>query len=247
MSRETCYRCFWPRSLCWCPSLVPMATRTRFVFLMHPKEYKREKAATGRLTHLCLPHSRILSGVSFENEPELRTLLDDPALHPVLLFPGATALNLSTAPTIGTPALADLRARLATRTLVVFILDATWALGRKMLRLSPVLQALPRLMFTPAAPSRYVIKQQPHPACLSTLEATHELLTALAAAGLDDYPLPAQLPAVFDRLQAFQLQCAADPDRVGYRHRPYKTPAERRPNTGASGRRRRKLFDLPAG
>ena len=143
--------------------------------------------------------------------------------------------------------LADLRARLATRTLVVFILDATWALGRKMLRLSPVLQALPRLMFTPAAPSRYVIKQQPHPACLSTLEATHELLTALAAAGLDDYPLPAQLPAVFDRLQAFQLQCAADPDRVGYRHRPYKTPAERRPNTGASGRRRRKLFDLPAG
>jgi DTW domain-containing protein YfiP len=246
MSRETCYRCFWPRTLCWCPSLVPMATRTRFVFLMHPKEYKREKAATGRLTHLCLPHSRILTGVGFDQDPELRALLADPALHPVLLFPGATALNLSTAAATGAPALAALRERLATRTLVVFILDATWALGRKMLRLSPVLQALPRLMFTPAAPSRYVIKQQPHPACLSTLEATHELLTALAAAGLDDYPLPGQLPAVFDRLQAFQLRCAADPDRAGYRHRPYKAPAERRPLAGTSGRRRRKLFDLPA-
>ena len=247
MSRETCYRCFWPRTLCWCPSLVPMATRTRFVFLMHPKEYKRERAATGRLTHLCLPHSRILTGVGFEEHPDLRALLTDPALHTVLLFPGATALNLSTAAATGAPALAELRARLATRTLVVFILDATWALGRKMLRLSPTLQTLPRLMFTPAAPSRYVIKQQPHPACLSTLEATHELLTALAAAGLDDYPLPGQLPALFDRMQAFQLQCAADPDRRGYRHRPYKAPAERRPLQGTSSRRRRKLFDLPKG
>jgi DTW domain-containing protein YfiP len=223
-----------------------MATRTRFVFLMHPKEYKREKAATGRLTHLCLPHSRILTGVGFEEHPELRDLLADPALHPVLLFPGATALNLSTAAATGAPALAEFRQRLATRTLVVFILDATWALGRKMLRLSPTLQTLPRLMFTPAAPSRYVIKQQPHPACLSTLEATHELLTALAAAGLDEYPVPGQLPALFDRMQAFQLQCAADPDRRGYRHRPYKTPAERRPLQGTSSRRRRKLFDLPA-
>jgi DTW domain-containing protein YfiP len=222
-----------------------MATRTRFVFLMHPKEYKREKAATGRLTHLCLPHSRILTGVGFEEHPDLRALLADPVLHPVLLFPGATALNLSTAAATGAPALADLRTRLATRTLVVFILDATWALGRKMLRLSPALQQLPRLMFTPTAPSRYVIKQQPHPACLSTLEATHELLLALAAAGLDDYPLPGQLPALFDRMQAFQLQCAADPERRGYRHRPYKAPAERRPLQGTSGRRRRKLFDLP--
>ncbi len=34
-----------------------METRTRFVFLMHPKEYKHEKAATGRLTHLCLRRS----------------------------------------------------------------------------------------------------------------------------------------------------------------------------------------------
>jgi len=33
-------------------------------------------------------------------------------------------------------------------------------------------------MFFGSGPSRYVIKQQPHPACLSTLEATHETLLA---------------------------------------------------------------------
>src|SRR6185436_7861392 len=109
---------------------------------------------------------------------------------------------------------ADLQARLAKRRLVVFLLDATWALGRKMLRLSPCLQRLPRIMFTPTAPSRYVIKQQPHAGCLSTLEATHELLLTLERAGLDRYPLPGQLLALFERMQNFQLQCAADPTRA---------------------------------
>ena len=52
MSRDTCYRCFWPQALCWCPSITPMATRTRFVFLMHPKEFKKERANTGRLTRI---------------------------------------------------------------------------------------------------------------------------------------------------------------------------------------------------
>src|SRR5204863_7017150 len=63
MSRETCYRCFCPKALCWCASIQPMATRTKFVFLMHPKEYKQETAVTGRLTHLCLSNSELHVGV----------------------------------------------------------------------------------------------------------------------------------------------------------------------------------------
>lgn len=243
MSRETCYRCFWPKPLCWCSSITPMETRTRFVFLMHPKEFKQEKAATGRLTHLCLPRSQILSGVEFDRDPRVQALLADPALFPVLLYPGPEAVNLSpSAEARAEERLAAFQGALAGRTLTVFLLDATWALGRKMLRLSRTLQALPRLMFTPSAPSRYVIKQQPHPYCLSTLEATHELLLALARTGLDDYPLPEQLPGLFQRMQDFQIRCAADPARAGYRHRPYRPPAERVPNRGRSGARRRRLF-----
>ena len=49
-----------------CGSITPMETRTRFVFLMHPKEFKQEKAGTGRLTHLCLKNSEILVGVGFD-------------------------------------------------------------------------------------------------------------------------------------------------------------------------------------
>ena len=95
MSRETCYRCFWPKAHCWCPSIVPMATRTRFVFLMHPKEYKREKAATGRLTHLCLAQSEIHMGIEFDDHEAVQALIHDPANFPVLLYPTHDARDLS--------------------------------------------------------------------------------------------------------------------------------------------------------
>ncbi|HRI80940.1 MAG TPA: tRNA-uridine aminocarboxypropyltransferase [Opitutaceae bacterium] len=236
MPRETCYRCFWPKALCWCPSLVPMPTRTRFVFLMHPKEFKQEKAATGRLTHLCLPNSELHMGIGFDNAEAVQALIHDPLNYCVLLYPGPTAINLSAPVTIP-----DFAAALGPRRLVVFLLDATWAGARKMLRLSPSLQRLPRIMFTATMPSRYIIKQQPQAGCLSTLEATHELLLALARAGLDEYPLPEQLLAVFQRMQDFQIRCARDPARPGYRRHPYSDPATRLPARGRSGTRNRYL------
>lgn len=247
MTRETCYRCFWPKALCWCAGITPMPTRTRFVFLMHPKEYKREKAATGRLTHLCLPNSELVAAEIPDTHPRVIELLADPRYHATLLFPGRSALDLSRAGADAAAAepLRSFREALGTRTLLVFLIDATWSLGRKMLRLSPALQRLPRLMFTPSAPSRYVIKQQPHPSCLSTLEATHELLLALAAAGLDEYTDRQQLLALFDRMQEHQLRCAADPNRTGYRHRAYVPPAERRPFRGHSASRRARIFQSP--
>lgn len=226
-----CYRCFWPKALCWCGSIVPMATRTRFVFLMHPKEYKHEKAATGRLTHLCLANSEIQVGIGFDAHDAVQEIIRSPQNFPVLLYPGAGARDLSR----GELTAADL----AGRQLVVLLLDATWSGARKMLKLSPSLQRLPRVKFAAAGRSRYVIKQQPQDGCLSTLEATHELLRALDRTGLDHYPDPAQLPAVFDRMQDFQIRCAADPARGGYRRRPYQAPGERTAPQGRSGSRRR--------
>ena len=245
--RVTCYRCFWPKSLCWCGSIIPMETRTRFVFLMHPKEFKQEKAATGRLTHLCLARSEVHVGIGFDDCEAVRALINDPGNICVLLHPGRDAINLSNAGPASTAdsCFASFRNDRLKRTLVVFLIDATWALGRKMLKLSLGLQRLPRLMFTPSAPSRYVIKQQPHTGCLSTLEATHELLVALERAGLDNYPLPEQLLALFHRMQNFQLRCAADPARQGYRRRAYTAPAERVKFQGKSATRRARLFQSP--
>jgi DTW domain-containing protein len=225
-----------------------MQTRTRFVFLMHPKEYKQEKAATGRLTHLCLTHSAVHVGVEFDRHDGVQDLINNPGNLCVLLHPGRDAINLSNLEETQSPGsrFNALRRDLQNRTLVVLLVDATWALGRKILKLSPSLQRLPRLMFTPSAPSRYLIKQQPHTGCLSTLEATHELLLALSRVGLDHYALPEQLLGLFHRMQDFQLKCASDPTRAGYRRRAYKPPAERTLFHGRSATRRARMFQSPA-
>lgn len=226
-----CYRCFWPKTLCWCPSIQPMPTRTRFVFLMSPMEFKREKAGTGRLTHLCLPHSEIHMGKSFDEHAEVQALLNDPRNFCVLLYPGVGARNVSTG---GLTA-----AEIGDRQLVVILLDATWNGARKILGHSACLKRLPRVMFNASGPSRYVIKQQPQVGCLSTLEATHEMLRALEQAKLDEYRLPEQLLELFQRMQDFQIKCAADLTRPGYRRRPYSAPGERQWAHGRSGTRRR--------
>jgi len=237
MNRETCYRCFRPKAHCLCDSIRPMPTRSRFVFLMHPKEFKHEKAATGRLTHLCLAGSEIHVGIGFDGHEAVQALIQDPRNFPVLLYPGRTALDLSRN--------GLKRDELGGRRLVIFLVDATWSLARKMVRLSPSLQRLPRILFMPSQPSRFVIKQQPHASCLSTLEATHELLTLLADLGLDEYRDPGQLLRVFALMQDFQIRCATDPARGGYRRSPYRAPGERTPLRGRSGARRLKALGFP--
>jgi hypothetical protein len=99
-------------------------------------------------------------------------------------------------------------------------------------------------MFNAGVPSRFVIKQQPQVGCLSTLETTHELLVALERSGLDSYENPDQLFGLFDRMQDFQIRCAADPLRAGYRHQPYGKPEDRVMRVGRRGARRRRI--LPA-
>lgn len=210
-----------------------MATRTRIVLLIHPKEYKEQRTGTGRLTHLCLADSELIMGVGFDTHERVQELIADPANFPTLLYPGPTARALP----------GGLRPEeLGGRRLVVFVLDGTWSCARKMLRLSPSLQRLPRLMFPPAAPSKFIIKQQPAEGCLCTLEATHELLLALEQAGLDRYPDPRQLPELLQGMQDFLIKCAMDPARPGYRHQSYGTPGARRVTRGAGTSRPLKLF-----
>jgi len=221
---------------CWCGQIQVQHTQTLFVFLMHPKEYKQEKAGTGRLTSISLSESRIEVGIGFDDHAAVNRLIDDPSLYPVLLYPSADARNVSE----GELALDSLGGR----RLTVFLLDATWACAKKMLTLSRRLQELPKLMFTPTEKSQFLIKRQPHEWCLSTLEATHQLLHALEASGLDRYPRPDDLPRLFQRMQDFQIACAQDSNRPGYRKKAYKSPALR--TTQAKSRKgTRSLFWKP--
>src|SRR3954471_21540653 len=95
--RVKCYKCFWPAQHCWCGSITPMPSRTKFVILMHSYEFKRIKANTGRLTHLCLSDSELFVGEAFDQHEAVQALINDPQNYPVLLYPGRDALDLSKA------------------------------------------------------------------------------------------------------------------------------------------------------
>lgn len=175
---------------------------------MHPKEYKRQRTGTGRVTKLSLMHSRLFAGEDFTHHAELNNLLADETLFPMLLFPGEQALNLSTA----------LPPDLGGRTPLVIIIDATWASARKMVRLSKNLASLRRVTFDSERPSGFVIKRQPNRAALSTIEATFHILDILNERALES--LAGRHHALLETLNAiveFQLRCAADPNLPSHR------------------------------
>jgi DTW domain-containing protein YfiP len=188
-----------------------METRSRIVLLTHPKEYRRQKTGTGRLACLNLARGEIIPGIAFDDHPRVRELVDDPANRSFLLYPSLGAIDLSGPEETGSGFFGDLseEAWPTARRLVVFLIDSTWACSHAVLRASPGLSRMPRLKFTPRERSRWVIKRQPRDYCLSTIEAIHELLCALEAAGLDSYPDKGRLLDVFAAMQDYQIDRAA--------------------------------------
>lgn len=204
MFRNVCPRCRRPLESCLCPVEPPMVLRTKIVLLMHPKEWRRERCGTGRLTCLNIADAELLPGIAFDEHRRVRELIDDPGNFPVLLYPGRGSFDLSN------PGMAERFAgEVSGRRVIAFLVDATWACSKAVLRESPGLMRLPRLMFTPRTPSRWLIKRQPGPLCLSTLETVHELLCTLESAGLENYPDKRRLLDAFSRMQEYQLERAS--------------------------------------
>ena len=74
-TRIECYKCMRPSSTCICKHISPFQTKTRFIILMHPKEYKKEKNGTGHMTKLQLENSEIIVGVDFTNNTRVNLIM----------------------------------------------------------------------------------------------------------------------------------------------------------------------------
>jgi DTW domain-containing protein len=154
--RETCFRCFRPARVCFCRDIPTLETRTKVLILQHPRE-EFMPIGTARMASLCLPGSRLLVGTSFEKDPALEAALDDPEREAILLWPGGDARDLASDPPKGPSTL--------------IVVDGTWALAKKLVRLNPRIAALPRYSLTPPRPSEYRIRAEPKETCVSTIEA----------------------------------------------------------------------------
>lgn len=206
--RMKCYKCMRPSSTCICKHINTVKTKTRFIILMHPKEYKKEKNGTGYMTNLQLENSEIIVGVDFSKNDRVNEILTNEEIGSFLLYPGRESFNLSQRKGSEMNSFMGKNPHL-------FILDGTWPCARKMLKLSTNLQKLNRVSFDNSIESKFIIKQQPEALCLSTIESVYTVLNLLKKGGVEqcdtaDFLIP------FEKMIAHQLNYILNPNNKNY-------------------------------
>lgn len=207
-----CYRCVRLLRNCLCSQIKPFQTNIQFILLMHPKEAKREKIGTGRISHLFLSNSKIISGVDFSENNEVKALIADPNNYCAILYPGDEAVNLSD---VSENKLNELKNN--GKRWVVFLIDGTWPCAKKMMKLSHNLRALPRFSFSAKHTSIFEIKEQPADFCLSTLESIHFFISECNRQGIENTNQQEDhMIRVFRMLIDYQKECASNPNLTSY-------------------------------
>lgn len=193
-----------PVSTCICEHIAPIQTRTHFVILMHPKEYKKQKNGTGHMTQLQLENSEIIVGVDFTHNDRVNEILNQENSSSFLLYPGKGSFNLSVRSSSEKNSFMGNAPNL-------FILDGTWPCARKMLKLSLNLQQLQRVSFDNTIKSKFIIKQQPEALCLSTIESVHTVLNLLQDGNFEDCENTKFL-VPFEKMIEYQLEYMSNPN-----------------------------------
>lgn len=196
-----------PSSTCICQYIHPFVTMARFIILMHPMEYKKEKNGTGQMTRLQLENSEIIVGTDFTNNNRVNEIMMEDISNSYLLYPGKDSFNLSLSKG---PEMHSFMGISPT----IFILDGTWPCVRKMLKLSKNLQKLKRVSFDASIKSKFIIKQQPDPLCLSTIESVCTVLNLLKEGGIEHCETTGFL-LPFEKMIEFQIEFL-DPNSKNY-------------------------------
>lgn len=218
--RDFCYTCRRPKKTCLCSFISPFKTKTHFVLLIHPKESRRQKLGTGRLTHLFLKNSRMIEGVDFSGNQEVNKICTSKEFYPVVLYPGKKSHKLTEE--------LSLNFNDSPRKLLIFVIDGTWKQAKKMMLLSENLKRLPQIHVKPVKGSRFYIKTQPGPFCVSTIEAVYYTLIRLKEIGFEtgDHSYQGMMD-LLDTLCQIQEKSASDPSCPGYRKSVYIPPPKR--------------------
>ena len=200
IKRDVCYDCYRPSTSCMCQYIKPLETCTRFVILMHPKEFRHTKNGTGHFTNLSLSHCELHVGIDFTNNEKINAILDDSSNACYVVYPSDNSINLN-----------ETAISKSGKNTVLFLIDATWPCSKSMLLQSQNLDSLEKVSFTHSKVSAFEFKTQPKEYCLSTMESTLcvlELLNThqdedINSEDLDEFLLH------FEKMVEYQLGCAA--------------------------------------
>ena len=210
--REICYSCYRPKSSCICNHIItPIQTNTKFVILMHPKEYRKTKNGTGHMTNNSLDNCELYVGIDFTNHQRVNELLNTQEYEPYVLYPDENSIKLNTQKLTND------------KKPLIFIIDSTWPCSKKILRVSKNLQNLRKISFEHSKSSQFKIKTQPNQYCLSTIESTLcilELLNYQNIENISNISLNNFLNP-FERMVDYQVSCASTLGEIRYKI-PYK-------------------------
>ncbi|WP_321470838.1 tRNA-uridine aminocarboxypropyltransferase [Halarcobacter sp.] len=199
IQRDVCFKCYRPKTSCMCKHINIIDTNTRFIILMHPKEYRKTKNGTGHFTNLSLKNSNIYIGIDFSNHEKINEIIDNPNINSYVLYPGENSIELNSQ-----------ELSKDSKENVIFIIDSTWPCSKKIIRLSKNIASLPKLSFKYTQESNFKIKTQPNLYCLSTIESVFCVLKLLNKQGLESINKSEfeNFLEPFDKMVEYQLTCA---------------------------------------
>jgi DTW domain-containing protein YfiP len=157
-----------------CEYIEAFDTNTKFVILMHPKEFKKVKNNTGFFTHLTLKNSELFIGIDFSEHNRVNEIIN--THESFILYPSMDALDISK----------ESPANALKKDMAIFIIDSTWSCAKVIFEMSKNLKKLSHLSFNTTKTSQYQIKIQPESNYLSTIESTHHVVGLLNDWGIED-------------------------------------------------------------
>jgi len=177
--------------------IKPLKTNTKFVILMHPKEFKKTKNGTGHLTNNSIENCELHIGIDFSNNERINTLINSEEYEAFVLYPDNNAIKLN-------------EEKLPSKkNALIFIIDSTWPCSKKILRLSKNISDLRKVSFTHDKSSIFTIKTQPNEHCLSTIESTLCVLEQLNKHHTEDINQTSldHFLSPFKKMVDYQISC----------------------------------------
>ncbi len=182
--RNFCWTCHRPSVACFCAEVRPFVSAADFAVVVHPYEARSTIGTAWILRRSISNISWIRSkGFGLDDDPAFLSLLRQPDVVPLLLFPGPTAFNLSSDPDDTWLSIVP-----KPRRPLFIVIDGTWFQACAILKRSRILGDLPRVSFDTTQLSEYGFKRQPHPDCLSSVEGVHRVIELLADRGWGSLP-----------------------------------------------------------
>lgn len=160
---DRCATCLMHATLCICPLVPRLRTRTRLTVLVHFRE-ARKPSNTGQLAARCLERSTI------EIVGQRDRLIHPPVLHPdeqpLVMFPAEDAVPIA-------------HYAASSRPIALFVPDGNWPQASRMRRRGPGLAGMPCVTLPDTGPTAYRLRAEPRIGGLATLEAIARALRIL--------------------------------------------------------------------